>query len=40
MVGPADDLAEMLSVVHGVGGQARRTEEAFTDVVAERSSRA
>ncbi|CAN5270635.1 MAG: ribbon-helix-helix protein, CopG family [Nocardioidaceae bacterium] len=35
----AGDFADVLGVVHGGGGRARRTGEAFTDVVSERSSR-
>ncbi len=38
VVGHADDLTDVLGVVHGGGGRARRTGETFTDIVAEPSS--
>lgn len=37
---PATDFDDVLGVVHGGGGRARRTGAAFTEVLAERTSRA
>jgi len=33
------DFEDVLGVVHGGGGRAKRTGQAFTEVVAERASR-
>lgn len=35
----AADFDDVLGVVHGGGGRARRTGAAFTDIVSERASR-
>ena len=40
VVSHAEDFDDVLGVIHGGGGRARRTGEAFADVVAERASRA
>ncbi len=32
-IGERDDFADVLGVVHGGGGQARKTGEAFTDIL-------
>lgn len=37
---PAADFDDVLGVVHGGGGRARRTGAAFTETLAERSLRA
>lgn len=37
---PSADFDDVLGVVHGGGGRARRTGEAFTEDLANRSSRA
>lgn len=34
-----DDFADVLGVVHGGGGQARRTGEAFADIIAQHKTR-
>jgi hypothetical protein len=39
VVGNGADLADVVGVVHGGGGRARRTGEAFRKVVAEHSPR-
>lgn len=36
----ATDFDDVLGVVHGGGGRARRTGAAFMDIIAERTSRA
>lgn len=38
--GGSEDFADVLGVIHGGGGRARRTGAAFTEIVAERTSRA
>ncbi|MGI8869010.1 MAG: DUF1778 domain-containing protein [Mycobacteriales bacterium] len=37
---PATDFDDVLGVVHGGGGRARRTGAAFTETLADRASRA
>ncbi len=39
-IGDRDDFADVLGVVHGGGGQARRTGEALTDILAKTKPRA
>ncbi|MGI8625820.1 MAG: DUF1778 domain-containing protein [Geodermatophilaceae bacterium] len=39
VIGHDGDFDDVLGVVHGGGGRARRTGSAFTDLVAERASK-
>ncbi|MBA3372954.1 MAG: DUF1778 domain-containing protein [Euzebyaceae bacterium] len=40
VVGHVADFDDVLGVIHGGGGRARRTAAAFTDIVAERAAKA